>query len=99
MSSSTSRLDRYKLNTEFTENTVTHRTIQSNPTMRQRRIEVLTTWVRERKLGAGAFGEVWLQREKTSGNLRAVKAISKRQLRTQEVDALIDLQDVCKFPG
>lgn len=99
MSSNTSRLDRYKLNTEFAENTVTHRTIQSNSNMRQRRIEVLTTWVRERKLGAGAFGEVWLQKEKTSGNLRAVKAIARRDLRTQEVDALIDLQDVCTIVG
>lgn len=99
MSSNSSRLDRYKLRSEFTENSVTHRTIESNLGTRQRRIKVLTTWVHERKLGSGAFGEVWLQREKISGNLRAVKAISKTQLRTHELDALIDLQDVCTMTG
>lgn len=97
MSSNTGRLDRYKLDSEFTEdeNSVTHRTIRSDLDTRRRRIEVLTTWVHERKLGAGAFGEVSLQREKVSGKLRAVKAIAKSQLRTHEMEALIDLQDVC----
>lgn len=95
MSSNTTRLDRYKLDTEFADNSVTHRTIQSDLVKGRRRIEVLTTWVHERKLGAGAYGEVSLQREKYSGQLRAVKAISKTQLRTHEMDALIDLQDVC----
>lgn len=91
-------LDRYKLNTEFTEGSVTHRTIKSDLQRRQRRIEVLSTWVHDRKLGAGAFGEVSLQREKGSNELRAVKVIAKTQLRTHEVGALIDLQDVLVFP-
>lgn len=94
MSLNSSRLDRYKLVSELTDNSVTHRTIQSDLSTGRRRTEVLTTWVHERKLGAGAFGEVSLQREKVSGQLRAVKVISQHQLRVHEMDALIDLQDV-----
>lgn len=94
MSFNTARLDRYKLHSEFSENSVTHRTVQSDLDTRRRRIEVLTTWVEERRLGTGSFGDVWLQREKLSGKLRPVKAIAKHQVRTHELDALIDLQDV-----
>lgn len=99
MSSNTARLDRYKLHSELTDNSVTHRTIQSDMVTGSRRIEVLTTWVHERKLGAGAFGEVSLQREKVSGQLRTVKVIAQHQLRVHEMDALIDLQDVCMVLG
>lgn len=95
MSSNIARLDRYKLNSEFAENSITHRSTESDLASGRRRIEVLTSWVHERKLGAGAFGEVSLQRMKGSSELRAVKAISKTQLRTHELNALIDLQDVC----
>lgn len=94
MSSSTARLDRYRLESKITENSVTHRTIQSDLDTRRRRIQILTTWTHQKKLGAGAFGEVTLQREVVSGKLRAVKAISKSQLRTHEMEALIELQDV-----
>lgn len=95
MLANTHRLDRYKLNSEFTTDSVTHRTIQSDLVTRSRRIEVLTTWVDERKLGAGAFGQVFLQRETVSGQLRAVKVIPQHLVKMNEMDVLIDLQDVC----
>lgn len=94
MFSNYARLDRYKLQSELTDNSVTHRTIQSNLGNGCRRIEVFTTWVYERKLGAGAFGEVLLQRETVTGQLRAVKVIPQQKVRLQEMEALIDLQDV-----
>lgn len=78
MSSQTTRLDQYKLDSEFTENGVTHR----------------TTWLDERTLGAGGFGEVFLQRERGSGQLRAVKVITQHLMKVNEIDAMIDLQDV-----
>lgn len=86
--------DRYKLASEFGFNTVTHRSFKSDLRSRQRRIEVLTTWTKERILGAGAFGEVRLEREQGTGELRAVKAIPKRQVNIHEVETLIDLRDV-----
>lgn len=96
MSSSTARLDRYKLESKLTDTSVTHRTIQSDLSSGSRRTEVMTTWVHDRKLGAGAFGEVSLQREILSGQLRAVKVVAQHQVRVHEMDALIDLQDVSR---
>lgn len=95
MTSTPLQRDRYKLASEFSSNTVTHRTFKSDLRSRQRRIEVLTTWTTQRILGAGAFGEVRLECELRSRELRAVKAIPKRQVNTHEVETLIDLRDVC----
>lgn len=99
MSNNLARLDRYKLDSIFTDTNVTHRMIKSDILTGSRRIEVLTTWVQERELGAGSFGEVSLQRELVSGELRAVKSIDKRRWRVHEMDALIDLQDVRMMLG
>lgn len=46
-------------------------------------------------LGAGAFGEVWLQVEEHSGSLRAVKIIPTRQVNLRELESLVELRDVC----
>lgn len=82
MASKPARADRYKIEAVFRVNTVTHRTFKSNL---QRRIEVHTTCVREQKLGQGGFGQVWLEREQQTGELRAVKAISEMQVNIHEV--------------
>jgi len=34
-------------------------------------------WKRDRDLGSGSFGEVWLEKETTTGRLRAVKEVRK----------------------
>lgn len=56
---------------------------------------VETTWVRGRKLGTGTFREVYLEQEQESGELRAVKVISRAHVKIQEMQSLIDLRDVC----
>lgn len=94
MTSTPPRRERYKLVAEFSTNSVTHRTFKSDLRSRQRRIEVRTTWATQRILGAGAFGEVRLESEQGTGELRAVKAIAKMQVNTRELETLIDLQDV-----
>lgn len=91
---STPRQDRYKLESELTNNTVTHRTIESDLSSGNRRTDVFTTWVHQRILGSGAFGQVSLQQERVSGQLRAVKIIALGQVRMTEIDALANLQDV-----
>lgn len=99
MASSSARREKYKIESEFGElrpgvNTVTHRTFKTDP-RGQQPIEVRTTWVSQRMLGGGAFGEVRLESEQGTGKLRAVKVIPKRQVNINEVETLIDLQDVC----
>lgn len=75
-----SQLAQYKLNTNFNGTTVTHTTT--------------TVWSNDKELGSGSFGVVWRQREERSGELRAVKIISKSQSSTQELATLVNLRDV-----
>lgn len=79
-----SSLDEYKLHSVFGENNVTHTT---NTT--------ITEWTSDKVLGSGTFGVVWRQRENGTGELRAVKIISKAQSNTQELETLVNLRDVC----
>lgn len=94
MSSNTARLDSFKLHSEFTDNSVTHRTIESDLNTGRRRTAIFMTWVHEQKLGPGMFGEVSMQREKRSGQLRTVKVVPRNRVKMYEMDALIALQDV-----
>lgn len=88
------RLSRYKLDASFSGKTVTHITVKSNLEAKQRRIQIQTVWETEDRLGSGAFGVVWRQRA-DSGLVRAVKVIDREKLNIKEVEALIELQDVC----
>lgn len=94
MASRTSRINRYKLNAIFNGDTVVHTTYKSDLGAKQRRVEVKTTWRREKELGSGAFGVVWREREEGSGELRAVKTVPRLQLNVREMEALVELQDV-----
>lgn len=89
-------IDQYKLDSKFLDDSVTHTTslVSGKPVT-----VPATVWVRETKLGAGGFGIVWREREKGTGQLRAVKVISKLQLNAREVEALIQLQDVGSSPA
>lgn len=79
MTSQISKVDQYKLDSQFINGAVVH----SN-----------TTWNREHKLGTGGFGTVWRERDQRTGRLRAVKVVAKINLNVRELEALIELQDV-----
>lgn len=93
MASATEKLLQYKFDSAFYEDgeIVVHETFASTT-------PVFDTWRTEEKLGAGAFGVVWRQKEITTGQLRAVKTISKLQLNVRELEALVELQDVRPYP-
>lgn len=56
---------------------------------------IKTRWMRQKELGTGAFGVVWSEENKTTGELRAVKIIPKQHFKNlREVDAMAELQDV-----
>lgn len=94
MASATERLLQYKFKSAFYEDgkVVVHGTLASTT------IPVLDTWRTDKKLGAGAFGVVWRQREITTGQVRAVKTISKLQLNVRELEAMVELHDVGFYP-
>lgn len=88
--------DRYKLQTEFHEHIVVHKTYTSDLVGKKRRVEVTIRWSRERVIGAGGFGTVWLQKEQGSG-LGAVKTISKHQPGGQKIDFSRELETLAKL--
>lgn len=88
-------VSRFKLATEFYPNTVVHTTQRTDLDLGLRKGVLKTTWKRSRELGTGAFGVVWSEVNTASGDLRAVKIISKRDFKNfRELDALAELQDV-----
>lgn len=97
MDSRAARLEKYKLPTEYTEyayskNAVVHTTYRSEG---QKRVKTEAKWTREKEVGAGAFGTIWLERN--GSELRAVKSLRTRMFRVdflREIDALAKLRDV-----
>lgn len=73
---STSKLDRYKLETVFEGDDVVHTEYTSDLATGQRKVEVKRRWRWERDIGEGGFGVVWLEKEVGGkAELRAVKRV------------------------
>lgn len=71
-----SRVNRYKLESTFGEDSVVHTTYRTDLAARERNTAVQTKWTDGRILGSGGFGMVIIQ-QTDSGELRAVKKILK----------------------
>lgn len=91
-----SKLDRFKVETEFGDGFVVHTTYEWEFSSRQ--LKGSTTWREVKEIGAGAFGSVWLEKEEPGGKLRAVKRLQRSTIArtgfSQELLALITLTDV-----
>lgn len=90
----TEKLDLYKLDSTFEDETTVHTICLLAGMQAPRRSMLSTRWKREKELGAGAFGVVWQEKEVASGELRAVKIIPRQKINEHEVLALIILQEV-----
>lgn len=104
----TAGINEYKLETIFNDDdSVSHVTRKKryapNAGSDDGSIIVRTTWTRDRELGIGSFGEVWLEKE-SWGELRAVKTITKFVLKSNKIDyqrelqALVKVKDVQSLP-
>lgn len=97
MATPVSKLDHFKLETRFGDGFVENSTYEWKYSTK--RAAGLKRWERVKMIGAGAFGSVWLEKEQTLGQLRAVKMIQRHAIDTtgfsQELAALITLSDVC----
>lgn len=100
MASRPAALDRYKLASVFNEDsdTVVHTTYESDLPASRRRVVVRATWKRQKKLGAGAIGVVWCEKDERTGSVRAVKVVSKLHINVRELKALVQVQDVRPIP-
>jgi serine/threonine protein kinase len=101
MSSRTSDLVRdSRLNTEFLDGQIKHIYFTSSRSARQRRVKVEEIWSRQKELGNGTYGQVWLEScisGQRSGKVRAVKAIRKDKTLSSNIDYKRELEATAKF--
>lgn len=94
MSVPISKLDHFKMETEFGAGYVVNATIDWNLSAKKTQH---TKWTQQKKLGSGAFGTVWLEKNETEGQLRAVKRLQRVDVAemsfTTELVTLITLAD------
>lgn len=92
MSTISNEFNQYKLSTEFSGGCWKH-TITCGTGER------IEKWRKDKKLGKGGGGTVWLEKEE-SGILRAVKKVSKTKISmsSRELLALIKLKEVSTSP-
>lgn len=86
MASKTTNLDRYKLDAVLHNYTVVQKSSLAG-------VKDMT-WSRIRVIGTGSFGSVWLEKEDESGQLRAVKIVSKSQFNISEIEIMVAMKDV-----
>lgn len=74
-------------------------TVHIEPARGMRRAPIEQIWYREKFLGHGAFGEVWLeaQRDQGQGATRAVKLIQKSRMQTVKIDYKRELLALAKL--
>lgn len=87
--------EEYKIQAEFHEHFVAHTTY--TPGAGGQPVGVTARWRREKQIGTGAFGAVWLEKEEGSGRLRAVKRIPKQQLDAKRIDFLRELDALARL--
>ena len=68
----------HKLDTEFINGHIRQTTFHSDTSQGRRRVAVVKNWHRDRELGRGNFGTVFLERTE-EGECRAVKDIAKQK--------------------
>lgn len=98
MSNNPDKLHRFKLETSFGIDTVTHTTYRTDLAAQERRTIVQTTWTDKKKLGSGGFGIVILQEGGDGGELRAVKKIYTGTGTidfSREVSVMVKVAHVC----
>lgn len=86
----------FRLETRFFPWYTEHSRYTSDQARGLRRVKEVKQWSRERELGQGGFGDVWLEKEH-GGQLRAVKEIRKRDEDSNNIDYSRELLAMAYF--
>lgn len=99
MAISISNLDRFKIETKFGDGFVVQKTYEWELSARR---QTESKWADVKKIGSGASGSVWLEKEESRDELRAVKRMERHDLDpkkfNQELLVMVMLADV-RVPG
>lgn len=101
MSSASDLLDHFKLDAEVFPEYTLHTSYRANRTRGLRKEKVEARWDRQRSIGQGSFGEVWLevkfQGTGAATDERAVKIINKSQMSTFKIDYRREISALATF--
>jgi len=95
----------WKLETECCDNGFRHTFYVTGSTARDRRVRAEETWTRDRVLGEGSYGTVWVERcshrsvnrPDPAPGKRAVKEMKKSVISGQTWDYIKELEAIVKF--
>ncbi|CAI7678719.1 unnamed protein product [Penicillium pancosmium] len=93
-------LDHFRQEAIVTEQHTTHIELRTYRSQGRRQVQVETRWIRDKIIGSGAFGDVWLesrQKEDAVRAMRAVKVISKHRMQDCNIDYKKELLALAKF--
>lgn len=101
MATPLSKLDHFKLETRYGKDYVENDTYEWKYSSKW--ATGVKRWKRVKMIGSGGFASVWLEKEASGHELRAVKVIQRHLIVntgfTQELATLVTLSDVCTTPG
>lgn len=88
-----------KINTEFLESCIRHVFLEAGQSPEQRLVRREERWVRQRYLGRGSYGTVYLEKREDGNTkeLRAVKEVKKSVVAGRELDYVRELEAIMKF--
>lgn len=96
MSGFSELLDFFRIEAQCCESHVIHTTTVKDRTRNDARsVRIQRRWDNVTRIGHGAFGEVWLQ--KSEGDERAVKKLSKYGMEHSGIDYRRELEALTKF--
>lgn len=93
-------LEHFRLNATVTDQHTTHTKSQTSRGEAKRQTTAEKRWTRQRVLGTGGFGQVWLETSSGEGGqleTRAVKAVSKDGMKSCGIDYKKELLALSKF--
>ena len=90
-------IDSFRLPVHFKEGCVEHIRRLTNISQGIRNALHIEQWVREKEIGRGGFGTVYLESNKTGPQLRAVKEVPKHTGRTKSMDHLREILAMAHF--
>jgi hypothetical protein len=93
-------IEHFKLDAQIYDDHTLHTEYVSDPARGMRKARVEKRWYKERHIGHGAFGDVWLEVQKEHDRVtakRAVKSIQKRRMESVKIDYKRELLALAKL--
>ena len=93
-------IEHFKLDAQIQADHTVHTEYVSDPRRGMRKVRVEEKWFRQRRIGDGDFGEVWLEVQRDRKQVvaeRAVKSIQKRRMEGLNIDYKRELLALAKL--